>query len=122
VKKKSNSERWAVIRIPRELYERILAGQGSTQHETISRAMDAREDPKCARRLRELRAELGRTKEELADAQRNRDMLAIELKGAMSTLADRSASARTIPMFSQLNGAPHAGTDRGLPVFGKGKR
>lgn len=122
-KKRSNSERWAVIRIPRALYDRILAGQGTTQHETISRAMNASEDPKCARRLREVRAELAKLQKLYDGALELVDELRKEL-----AKQPRDAASRTLPMFpvgvpttvTFRNVGPVNGSPARTGMFGKG--
>lgn len=115
---KKKAERWAVIRVPRWLYEKIRDGQGTTLHETITRAMNASEDPKAARRLREARAEIAKLQKLYDGALSLVDELRKEL-----VKQPRDAAARTLPMFpafaasARVNGA---GLAEVPPMFGKG--
>ena len=116
---KKKAERWAVIRVPRWLYEKIRDGQGTTLHETITRAMNASEDPKAARRLREVRAELAKLQKLYDGALELVDELRKELaKQPPPQSVFPAASRLTAAGFrapSILNGSPAK-----APIFGKG--
>jgi hypothetical protein len=89
-----------VIRVPRKLYERIRDRQGATLHETIERAMDAREDPRGDRRIRELQGAL--------DAARA-DVLRLEKRVRALVTANlaqpiTSAGSRTLALFPKAKG------------------